>query len=43
MESELNDNVLDTNKTMITCNTSLSSLADKAEKANVFLFHFRST
>ena len=32
MESELNDNVLDTNKTMITCNTSLPSLADKAEK-----------
>ena len=32
MESELNDNVLDTNKTMITCNTSLPLLADKAEK-----------
>ena len=32
MEYELNDNVLDTNKTMITCNTSLASLADKAEK-----------
>ena len=32
MESELNDNVLDTSKTMITCNTSLESLADKIEK-----------
>jgi hypothetical protein len=32
MESELNDNVLDTNKTMISCNTSFQSYPDKAEK-----------
>ena len=43
MESELNDNVLDTNKTMITCNTSLSSLADKAEKKLMSFIPFRST
>ena len=32
MESELNDNVLDTSKTMISCNTSLPSLAAKVKK-----------
>ena len=32
MESELNDNVLDTNKTMISCNTSFQSYPDKTEK-----------
>ena len=32
MQSELNDNVLDTNKTMISCNTSLNSYPDKIEK-----------
>ncbi len=32
MESELNDNVLDTSKTMISCNTSLQPLPIKFEK-----------